>query len=392
MATRPKSWFVVPRGPKELLQLVDNAWIPRDAVVWLDNLDAFSKVLDEVIGRLMGLGVTVIGTHSGAHCNIPEGALEVPLSRELSDTEIDYAYAIRHRDGRIAEAVKHAEMGLAPYLIGADRVIDRYVEAARAGTHQVGRAILHAAVDCRRAGYSEPVSEDILRTLYPHYLNDVVVLESFEEGLRWLYAPEDSSNVPLLRYDAGGYQALSYFVEYIDPSDDGPVRHEVWTELLKVESTASLLQIGLSAYRRQKFTVANEAFARSAEDGNDRRAMFNLGAMYHLGLIRPVNGISELDVARNWYNKAFGAGYRPAAYVLYCLFMQDGQKDKAREVLKQAGLLSWSRLLFYLTSAALGGSLMNTKMRALLVAGARTLKITKTNWARRWRSIRYLAY
>ncbi len=380
LATRPRSWLVAPRGPDQLLQLVESFMIPCRAIVWLDNLDAFIKVLDDkVTGRLMGLGVTIIGTHSGAQYNIPDEALKIALSRQLSHKEIAHACDIYHEDGRVAEAVKHTEIGLAPYLIGVEHLINRYVEAESARTHQAGRAILRAAVDCRRAGYSEPISDDVLRTLYRHYLGDALALSSFEEGMRWLCASEDDSNVPLLRLDAGGYQALSYFVEYMDPSDDRPVRDEVWAELLKVASIASLLQIGLSALRRQAFVIANQAFARAAHRG-DRRAMFNLGAMYHLGLIRPVDETGEMEAAQDWYNQAFSAGDRPAAYVLYRLFIQDGQKDKARTVLKNAGLLSWSKRLFYLASATLGalGGLISPRMRLLFISGARALKITRT--------------
>ena len=98
-------------------------------------------------------------------------------------------------DGSIAET-----------LVGGRELIARY--KASHDENPAGCAVLRAAIDCRRAGLSRPVTEPELRRLFPSYLQAIRVDlaptdELFAEGVRWAAVPVASQVALLRRADPG---------------------------------------------------------------------------------------------------------------------------------------------------------------------------------------------
>ncbi|MET9002832.1 hypothetical protein [Amycolatopsis sp. NPDC004169] len=100
---------------------------------------------------------------------LPATARTIRLARDLDQDERRAARR-RQADSRIAAALAdRTGAGLAEHLAAAPEVLVHW-RAGRDGEHEVGAALVSAAVDCHRAGYSSPVARGVLEALYPAYL------------------------------------------------------------------------------------------------------------------------------------------------------------------------------------------------------------------------------
>ncbi|WP_225793641.1 tetratricopeptide repeat protein [Streptomyces aculeolatus] len=106
-----------------------------------------------------------------------EQAESLRLDRIFSAAERDRARA-HDRDPRIADALAHADdYGIAECMAAGPDLLRDWQDAwspntdPAAPTHPRAAALIAAAIDIRRAGYTSPVSRRILRAVHEHYLN-----------------------------------------------------------------------------------------------------------------------------------------------------------------------------------------------------------------------------
>ncbi len=83
--------------------------------------------------------------------------------------------------------------GLAELLADGPELARDWQNGWRPGGHPRGAALVAAAVDCRRAGLSDPVPVELLADLAEHYLDarggDTLRPESLEDAWSWARKP-----------------------------------------------------------------------------------------------------------------------------------------------------------------------------------------------------------
>lgn len=196
----PDHLLAVPSGRESLPAVAAQVTHSRRCVLWLDDLERFMGP-----GGLTLAMVASVTTSTRGHTTIvatlrtPEyerftsraedslddqgrafwrasrdilrGACIIPLDRLWSQEELKLAASYAEKDPRIALALKHAKtFGVAESLAAGPELLSDWRNAWAPGTHARGAALVAAAVDCRRAGLSDPVPHDLLLELHHHYL------------------------------------------------------------------------------------------------------------------------------------------------------------------------------------------------------------------------------
>jgi uncharacterized protein len=360
--------LLVPHHWDSLRALLDGGVEFHHVVVWLNDLERYLGVgrLDiGILRRLVGDGsrrVVVLATMRASEYNVrsPERerdqagseryllraerelldqAVDFELPRRFSATERERA-AERAWDPRIADALAHAgQYGLAEYLAAGPRLWRRWRNARAVDSsayEQVGAAVVAAALDCRRAGLSRSVSEEVLRGLYrdPAYLDPPVVgrlaPDVFEQGLAWATELVQATSA-LLTPEAGGYVVFDYLLDTVQADPDAPpVPSRVWEHLLSDLQLDDAFAVGVAAYRAGEHQVAERAWRVAADAGG----IGGIVAEYNLGLL--LQQRDELEEAEHWWRRAANAGLHDAEYNLGLLLQQRDDLEEAEHWLRRA--------------------------------------------------------
>jgi tetratricopeptide (TPR) repeat protein len=263
-------------------------------------------------------------------------ATDFELPRRFSETERQQA-AEWTWDPRIADALAHAgRYGLAEYLAAGPRLWRRWRNARAVDSlahEQTGAAIVAAALDCRRAGLTRPVSEKVLAGLYldPTYLDPAVAgrLDPavFQQGLAWATELVQGTSA-LLAPEAGGYVVFDYLLDTVQAAPDAsPVPARVWQHLLSDLHADDALAIGVAAYWADERQVAERAWQVAANTG-DHDAELNLGVL--------LKQQGRLGEAEHWYRRAADTGHHGAEYNLGVLLKQQGRLEEAEHWYRRA--------------------------------------------------------
>jgi uncharacterized protein len=358
--------------------------------VWLNDLERYLGAggLDVgLLSRLLGDGdrrVVVLATmraseynkrspeRERAHAGLERDVLRA--ERELLDQAVDFELprrfsaaeqqraAERAWDPRIADALAHAgRYGLAEYLAAGPRLWRRWRNARAVDSpqhEQAGAAMVSVALDCRRAGLTRPVSEELMYGLYrdPAYLEPPVARRldraTFRLGLEWAAELVQGTSA-LLTHEDGGYVVFDYLLDSVQ-ADPGapPVPPSVWERLLRDVHVDDLVAIGIAAYQANEHQVAERAWFTAADAG-DHEAHYHLGVVFHdrgdleeaerrykraadadhrlaeynLGVVFHDRG--DLEEAERWWRRAAAAGHHGAEYNLGSLFTERGDFEEA---------------------------------------------------------------
>jgi len=165
------------------------------------------------------------------------------------------------------------EGSIAETLAGGRELVARY-KASR-DQHPAACAVLRAAIDCRRAGLSRPVTEAELLRLFPLYLRIVRIdlaptVEGFREGLDWAAQPVSSQVALLQRVTAvqepPAWRIFDHAVTADEGRDDQQPRDipaQTWAELLDFIAAEDALGVGYAAYTRGQHPVCNRSVPES---------------------------------------------------------------------------------------------------------------------------------
>jgi TPR repeat protein len=360
-------WLLIPYRRDSLRKLLAGGVKFRDVVVWLNDLEFHLGAGGLDVGllrRLVGDGdrrVVVLATMRASEYNkrSPEHEHDQPeperdvlrAERELLDQAVDFelprqfsaAEQQRARDldwdPRIAVALDHGDRyGLAEYIAAGPRLWRRWRSARDPGSPadaHAGAAMVAAALDCRRAGLSRPVSEELLRELYRDsaYLDpraagrlDPAV---FEQGLAWATKVVQGASALLTREsEADGYEVFDYLLDTVQADPDAwSVPPRVWEHLLSDLQVDDALAVGLAAYQADEHGVAERAWQLAADaDHHD--------AQYNLGILLQQRG--DLEEAEQWYRRAADAGHHDAEYNLGALLKDLERLEEAEHWLRRA--------------------------------------------------------
>ncbi|TDC02210.1 hypothetical protein E1091_01220 [Micromonospora fluostatini] len=360
---RPEHGLLVPESGRALRELTESGEELRNVVVWLDDLERYltPQGLDRsVLERLCPPGrseVVVLATIRGEELDRlhrrpadPDsapaaeefwtgvGVLErIPEDRRVRIDQylgpMEQRLAQRSDDDRIVAAAG-ADAGFAEYLAAGPQLMQRWTaeENRRA---DLGQALISAAVDCRRAGWSKPIPEDLLTAVFRHYLTPALRergdLPPAAAGLAWASEPLLGASSCLWPGAGGGYQVADYLVDRTDHGEGrlakAAVPRIVWDALLGRAESETRFLIGAAAYTRGEHDVA-EAAMRPLADAGDPLAMFNLAVL--------ISRRTAWDEAMDWYRRAADAGHTAAMVNLGMILRESGEDDEAAQWYRRA--------------------------------------------------------
>jgi tetratricopeptide (TPR) repeat protein len=197
--------LIVPGSHEALTAAIDKAAGSRHCVVWLDDLEGYlgagglsradiMRVLGGrrshrvIVGTLRSAEEALLteegsGEESGWQARqgareVLELAYRIRLPRMFSQPEIERAKT-QAWDPRIANAVARAsEYGVAEYLAAGPELMRDWENAwspntdLRAPSHPRAAALIAAAVDIRRGGFTAPLPRALVTEVHEHYLQE----------------------------------------------------------------------------------------------------------------------------------------------------------------------------------------------------------------------------
>ncbi len=311
MLTLPNHVLIVPRDRASLPAALDKAAAMRRCVLWLDDLEGYLGS-----GGLTRAGIAGLLSGKRAHRVVVatlRSAEEALLTSEVPTAgfglqhrrEIHAVLGLAHRiglqrvfsapergraadltwDPRIDEALAHADVfGIAEYLAAGPELMRDWENAwsansnARAASHPRAAALIAAAVDVRRGGFTSPVPRALLDEVHERYLQERggarLRPEPLADAWAWATRPRRATTA-LLEPDGNRHvQVFDYLLDRVQEQrgPGGYVPDEVMEAALAVASPADSDNIGRTAYLHARFQLQEKAYfaayrARAAELG-----------------------------------------------------------------------------------------------------------------------------
>jgi eukaryotic-like serine/threonine-protein kinase len=283
-------------SPGDLADDVDRMRASRRALLWLDDLERFLDVLSpNVIDELLADGHRVIvatmrlqefdllstesdRTLAESRRRILASAEHIRVERRFSAAELARA---DRRHPAIAAALEQTE-ALAEHLAGGPALLARWREAG----DQRGAALVSSAVDCRRAGYLDPLPVALLEEVHHHYLPADAKDEPTEQA--WDWATERLPSA-LLERVGDTVTVFDYLVDHAQRTRQfDHVPAEVLRTALGHASAAQARSMGCAAAKAGRYELALEMHARTLDGTADVRENLNRRNSYaatlaHLG-------------------------------------------------------------------------------------------------------------
>jgi len=283
---------------KDIVQLDPDPFSSdAEVIVWLDNISTadLDQLTNGLIARITNHASIIASMTTQNYSSAISGpsaigrtAIELAtvllLPFELSEQERHTAASLYPREcgGKRRDP---GSMSIGEVLVGGEELVARY----RAGRAEcpAGYAVVMAAIDCRRAGFTRPLSDDDLRTLFSLYAPRVhagipLTEETFKSALDWATKPVASQVALLQSRRRGWWTVLEYVVAAEDSAREAkrPVPDFLWEELLRSVEAFEAMSLGTSAYLRNFRSVAIEALKIALhDDGMRPAAAFRLGVV-----------------------------------------------------------------------------------------------------------------
>jgi hypothetical protein len=288
----PDHFLLAPVARESVPTVVATIVERRRCVVWLDDIERFfgaHGLTVPLMHRMLAADAVVVGTirvseldRFGARheAGLDDGerdgwrtarevlrlAVEISLTRRWSPAELDRAG--RSTDRRVRLALGMADsFGLAELLADGPELARDWRNAWRPGGQPRGAALVAAAVDCRRAGLSDPVPVELLAELAEHHLDAqggaALRPEPLAAALAWATTPARGASSLLMPVGDDRVLAFDYLIDLVTE----PVPVPVWLALADWCTPEQALGIGLTARRVARFEAAETAFGKAAEAG-----------------------------------------------------------------------------------------------------------------------------
>jgi len=130
--------------------------------------------------------------------------------------------AARAGDPGLTEALRNAQTyGVAEYLATGPKLLQEWEDARDSpGPHARGAALISAAIDIRRAGYTSAIPRAVLDAVHAYYLEDAEQARQPREPLAnaWVWATRTAQATAALldaRTDDGPVEVFDYLVDTI---------------------------------------------------------------------------------------------------------------------------------------------------------------------------------
>jgi tetratricopeptide (TPR) repeat protein len=301
-ATLPGHTLIVPHDRDALPSALAKATETRQCVLWLNDLESYlgpgALTRNKITGLVSGDGQhrVILATlraaeeirytsdiagpeasrqaHRAAR-EVLEQARRLRLPRLFSPAEQRRAEA-RGWDPRIADAVAHADTyGIAEYLAAGPELLRDWEDAWTPNTDPAapanprGAALVAAAVDIRRAGWSNPIPTRILDQVHDHYLvsvgGDRLQPEPPASAWEWACRPRRATTALLQRGSDHRVQVFDYLVDVVQrrtlPSDHVP--EPVVRAAVEFGDPAESDSLAATAYLQGRYALAEYAYRRA---------------------------------------------------------------------------------------------------------------------------------
>ncbi|WP_405447378.1 hypothetical protein OG350_14005 [Streptomyces achromogenes] len=253
--------IIIPKDGVSLRKLISSGYQLGGSIIWLDDLERFIAPggLDEGIIRLFGSDASVLfiatlrsrakaamsqaGGSTGrsvaaVYRAVMAGAKTVRVDRRLNKKERSRAYRLA-ADLRIRTALEMAEStGFAEYMAAAPSALERWQDG-KDGANEIGAALISAAVDYRRAGYSSPIPRAWLEATFKAYLDsrirNRVTVEDVEAGFSWAVDLIHGASSCLELMGDDMYSPFDYLVDYAqEQSERAPGKRSTFQSLANI--------------------------------------------------------------------------------------------------------------------------------------------------------------
>jgi tetratricopeptide (TPR) repeat protein len=344
-AILPGHALILPSAASGVAAAVSQAHAERACVLWLDNLQpllrdgdgitrkdivelldgnghhrvilATMRTIDEI--RLTG-GLGSRGQADPLICigrDVLDQARRIFVERLFSAAEQTRARELAGTDERLAEALRHARddgVGVPEYLACGPQLYSLWQDAWARGAWPRAAALIAAAVDCRRAGFTGPLPRQLLEGLHLDYLREHggAQLQPEDIGIAWDKAQNLHESVGALARDIGEddqYQVFGYLVDKFRRSYGEIAPEPVARAALEHASVPDAGMIAATAWDQERYELARDAAERQHEavtqlagpDKLDVLAVRSNRVATILAVARLANDMRELPGAEREY-------------------------------------------------------------------------------------------
>jgi transcriptional regulator with XRE-family HTH domain len=214
----------------------------------------------------------------------------VVLERLFSAEELERAKRLEG-DPRIAATLPGTHrFGLAELLAAGPELRDLLAaHTSDADGQFIGAALVHAAVDCARAGWSRPVPPDLLRPLASHYipaeLRSEVTPEDLDAAVSWATRRRRGYSRLLIPSadDPHALSAFDYLIDDAQAQRDRAIPATAWRMLAAAADPETALTLGERALTALSVDTAETALRKALNSANPdvaASAAEQLGRLY----------------------------------------------------------------------------------------------------------------
>jgi hypothetical protein len=293
-AVLPDHLLVVPESREGVAAAVQKAAGLRRCVLWLNDLEGYlgvggltRKHIAELLAGADHHRVIVATLRAAEEDRLTTGegeegrqlqrdsqavldqAHRIFVERRFSSADQQRAGELAEEDLRIADALTHADtFGIAEYLASGPQLLNEWENAWAKGTHPRAAALIAAAIDVRRAGYTGPVSKGLLSELHTGYLDERggtrLHPEPEEHAWEWATRPRPSGNAPL-HADGDTCEVFDYLVDTVQrrtPAGDH-VREATITTALRYADATEATNLADTARHEGRYRLAETAFRQA---------------------------------------------------------------------------------------------------------------------------------
>jgi tetratricopeptide (TPR) repeat protein len=351
-STLPDHVLIAPTGVEALIAAIAKATGIRRCVLWLNDLEAYlgaGGLNRASIGRLLdgeGHHRIILATLRAVEEDRLTGsepdqdgrrvrkdarealeqAYRIPLGRVFSPAERERAHA-RDWDSRIFDALAHAtEYGIAEYLAAGPELVRDWENAwspntdPHAPSHPRAAALIAAAVDLRRAGYTSLLPRALLTEVHEYYLTwrGGVRLrpESLDEAWSWATRPRRATTALLHPTGEQHVQVFDYLVDTVQrrshPGEHVP--DQVVQAALNTCPPGDADTISYTAYDHGRYRLAEiasrNAFEARKRDLGPEHPDTLASRRFHANMLRDLGRYTECEdehrIVRDISTRVFG--------------------------------------------------------------------------------------
>jgi len=302
-AVVPGHVLIVPAGAAHTRAAVASALSEPRSVLWLDDLRTFLRDGDgdgitrkDVVELLAGTGLhrvilatmramdesSLIGGLPGSDSLIPVRSVldqvtsRFFVARLFDDGELARTRELARTDDRLLNALRYAAgsgrdqdsaIGIGEYLASGPQLYDLWTDAWSRGVAPRAAALIAAAIDCRRAGFSAPLPRPLLDSLHEDYLRDRgggrLMPEDIEVAWTWALALRESGSTLLQRADDDHYEVFGYLIDAFERRHGHqPAPERVVRAALDCADAPDATAIAAVAWTQDRNVLARDAFER----------------------------------------------------------------------------------------------------------------------------------